>query len=66
MPIKNSQASAQIGEFARYGFLKRSTASTGIALVALVLFAGSQFGGGGALAARFLLAQVEVRGARGR
>ena len=51
MPIKNSQASAQIGEFARYGFLKRSTASTGIALVALVLFAGSQFGGGGALAA---------------
>jgi hypothetical protein len=29
MPIKDSQASARIGEFARYGFLKRSTASTG-------------------------------------
>jgi putative membrane protein len=45
MPIKDSQSSARIGELDRYGFLKRSAASAGIAFVALVLFMGSQFGG---------------------
>jgi putative membrane protein len=44
MPIKDSPTSAPTGLLNRYGFLKRSVASPGVALVALMLFAGPQLG----------------------